>query len=66
MRREMLEQLTKGLASSNGYRAALKEASALELKTACTKMYGTKGAKTRLAACERELRVRGALENEKE
>ena len=38
----------------------------LELKAASTKMYGKKGTKTRLAACDRELRVRGAVKNEKE
>ena len=68
MRREMITKLTTGLASSADYRAAVKEATVLELKTACTKMYGKKGTKTRLAACDRELRVRGAVnhENEKE
>ncbi|MBQ7784295.1 MAG: hypothetical protein IJ368_10025 [Oscillospiraceae bacterium] len=66
MRREIINRLTTGLASSSEYRAAIKEASVLELKSACTKMYGRTGTKTRLAACERELRVRGALKNEKE
>ena len=65
MRREMITKLTTGLASSADYRAA-KEATVLELKAASTKMYGKKGTKTRLAACDRELRVRGAVKNEKE
>lgn len=40
MRREMITKLTTGLASSADYRAAVKEASVLELKAASTKMYG--------------------------
>ena len=66
MRREMITKLTTGLASSADYRAAVKEATVLELKAASTKMYGKKGTKTRLAACDRELRVSGAVKNEKE
>lgn len=53
-------------ASSADYRAAVKEATVPELKAASTKMYGKKGTKTRLTACDRELRVRGAVKNEKE
>lgn len=66
MRRDMIMRLTTGIASSADYRAAVKDATVLELKTACTKMYGKKGTKTRLAVCDRELRVRGAVKHEDE
>lgn len=43
MRREMITKLTTGLASSADYRAAVKEASVLELKAASTKIVRKKG-----------------------
>ena len=66
MSREMITKLTTGLAHSAVYRAAVKAPTALELKAASKKRYGKKGTKTRLGACDRELRVRGAVKNEKE
>ncbi|MCM1525518.1 MAG: hypothetical protein NC120_13800 [Ruminococcus sp.] len=67
MRREILTILTTLTASSAEYKKALKEASNLELVNAVTKMYGKSGTKAKIAACDKELRMRGkgAEKNEK-
>lgn len=68
MRREIITALTSLTSTSAEYKKALKDASNLELVSACTVMYGKKGMKTKLAACDKELRTRGkgAWKNEKD
>lgn len=65
MRSEMITKLTTGIASSADYRAAVKEATVPELKAASTKMHEKKETKTRIAACDRELRMRRAVKMER-
>lgn len=59
MRREILTALTTLTVSSAEYKQALKAASNLELVSAVTKMYGKSGTKAKIAACDKELRIRG-------
>ena len=61
MDKEKIQQLTKGNAASEIFKAALKLSTVEEIKQACAVMYGKTGAKARLSACERELRKRGDI-----
>lgn len=59
MRKEIITALTSLSVTSAEYKQTLKKASNLELVSACTMMYGKKGMKTKIAACDKELRIRG-------
>ena len=61
MKRETIATLTTCSAGSAEYAKVLKEASVMEIRCSVQKMYGRQRNKTRIAACERELKLRGAL-----
>lgn len=64
MRKEYLQILTKTSAANKRFRFTVSDATNMELRSAVTIMTGKPGNKARIAACDRELRIRGALKNE--
>ena len=63
---DIVEALTKGRAMSKEYTLMLRAATDDEIREAAARMYGKSECKRRLAVCEREMKRRGALGDEKD
>lgn len=65
MRKVIVDTLSTGSSASAEYREAVKNATVLELKAACSRMYGKARNKTRIMSCESELRRRNCINFER-